>query len=631
MFTIAEITRLDAISIFYAPTLYPFVVATKLYYGKANEDIATFWSDTFGVTEPLQNKTFITGIVYKHTINYSKKDTQEQCLIDFESYHWNSQIQYLTIRLGLTYTFDYINYTFDKGIAIGLTNDKLRYFDNMPYYPFLLTTPIIEQSVDKFNYDQLSFIVASLQCDNKTGFFNIFKTTSIYGNKVSIKTGENGDTYTDLIERVTFYVEDYSFSVDIFDIAIQDIRKTLTAQIPNKILNIIDYPQLGDHSIGKTIKFGYGQLHDVPGMCVNENALDSEDPKFLFLEIITAVTKVYVKNTDDAWVEDAAITVDLVTGLVTVPSAKTGSSPNYNVLSVKADLTGIENTYASDIIKDLNERFLNLTYDSSNYDTVECEETEIKLDTIGLYMNTTKNIYEWIKEIQSLSTIGFKYTTTADNRRTIHLDNPNKDIVAVVPAIHVKNIALVKAESNKDDVYNKVYIGYNYSIENDSAPRIEITDYFDESFAEYKIERVYNKISGLLDSTAATKRARIQAEDYYKIHRVFELILIGAQYLNLQLYDIITVNLSLQNRTLIINDAYIEVLDGASTAVEELLTTDKYLDEQFDYIQTVLVGDTYFDTIRGQIISIKPDYLLQTNTIKLRQRDYSTVWEDIYG
>ncbi len=73
MFVVAEITRLDSISTFYAPTLYPFVVSAKLYYGKSNEDIATFWSDTFNVTEALDTKTFVTGIVYKHTINYSNK------------------------------------------------------------------------------------------------------------------------------------------------------------------------------------------------------------------------------------------------------------------------------------------------------------------------------------------------------------------------------------------------------------------------------------------------------------------------------------------------------------------------------------------------------------------------------
>lgn len=636
MYVIAEITRLKAISNYYAPE-YPFCVSRRHWYGDANEDIASFWSTDLGVTEPLTERTYITGIVYANTANYSVKNSLSQCLLDSESYYWNNTDQILTIHYNQLYHIDYTDLNFDVGIAIGLTNDKVRYFESRPYWPFLIDFPQIETSVDKFNYDQLSFIVDTISADNRTGFFNQFKNIPIFGNKVSIKTGNEGDEYTDLIERVNYYVEDYNFSADKFDLDVQDIRKTLTAQVPNKILNTTDYANLGDHSLGKVLSFGYsptnGFIHDIEGHCINENDLIANDPDFIFLEVLRGSSSsditVWVQSSDKVWIEDTGATVNWTTGIVTVPDAKTGTTP-YSVLPVKADVRGIANDHASDIIKDLNERFLGLTYDTSNYDTTEWEIEELYLAPISLYMDKTKDIYQWIKEVQSLSSVGFRYTSTSDNKRVIRIDNPNKSITLTVPSVRVKNIAEIVAESNKDDVYNKIYIGYNASIVNDTAARAENTDYFSESFSKYKIEKVYNKVSGLTTLVEATNRAVIQAEDYYQIHRVFEIILIGEQYLDLKLYDIIEVNISLETLKFIQNNVYIDTIGVANKLIPSL-TNIKTFQEVLSSIETELIGDEYFGLVRGQIISKKPDYNLKTNKIRLREREHSSVWEDIYG
>ncbi len=475
MFVAAEITRLEEISDPYIPTLYPFVVSFKFYYGAANEDIATFWSSTFSVTEPLTLRTFITGVVYNVSTNYSKKTTLVDCLSDDQSFFWDNTNQVLYIHYNQDHQIDQFTFNFDYGIAIGLTNDRIRYFENRPYYPYLLNFPQIEVLVDKLNYDQLSFIVDTISTDNRTGFFNQFKTVPIYGNQITIRTGEEGDSYVDLVERATYYIEDYNFSADTFDIDIQDVRKTLTAQVPNTILSIADYPDLGEHSIGKTLPFLYtpygGFSHDVPGHCINEEDLIASDPKFKFAEVLTvsstADISVWVLSSDQVWIEDTGISIDEGTGLVTVPDAKTGASP-YGVLQVKADCRGVLNTYASDIIKDLYSRFLSLTYDSSNYDIVEWETEEVFLAPVSLYMKTTKDIYEWIRELQSLSTVGFRHTTSLDNRKTIRVDNPNRSVTVTVPAIHIRNVPEVVAESNREDVYNKIYIGYNKALINDN-------------------------------------------------------------------------------------------------------------------------------------------------------------------
>jgi len=615
MYVVAEITRLKAISNYYAPTPeHPFCVSFKFWYGDANENIADFWTTDLGVTEPLTERTYITGVVYAHSVNYSVKDTLAECLLDSQSYYWNNADQILTIHYNQLHHIDYTDFNFDIGIAVGLTNDKIRYFENRPYWPFLINFPQIETSVDKFNYDQLSFIVDTMSCDNRSGFFNQFKTIPIYGNKVSIKTGNKGDEYIDLVERANYYVDDYNFSADKFDIDIQDVRKTLTAQVPNTILNNTDYPNLGEHSIGKIVPFGYsptdGFLHDVEGLLVNEEALNGTiKPDFLFLEVLRGSVvaddiTVWVKNADDVWIEQTSgVAVNWTTGIVTVDGAETSSGSNYSAFPVKANVRGIANNYASDIIKDMNERFLGLPYDSSNYDQTEWEVEESYLKPVTLYMDKTKDIYEWIKELQSLSIVGFRYTNTYNNKRTIRIDNPNRDLSYSIPTVHIKNVDEIIAESNKEDVYNKIYIGYNLSIINDTAPRTENIDYFDESFAEYGIEKVYNKTSGLITEAEAINRALVQAEDYFWIHKVFEIELIGEKYLDIRLYDILEVNISLQ--------------------IRKLTWTPTGIVSEW-------IGDEYFGKVRGQIVSKEPNYELQTNTIRLRQKEYSDLFESLY-
>lgn len=638
MFTTTELTRTNPISDFYVPTLWPLVVACRFWYGDSNEDIADFWKTTFGVTEALTQRIFVTGVVYNITINYAKKSSLPNCLADDESFYWDSADQILYIHYNILHSIDYFAFNFDYGVAVGLTNDTMRYFDNRPYRPFLLQFPQIETEVDKLEYNKLSFLVDKLIFDNKSGFFNQFKDIPIYGNQVVIKTGEEGDTHNELIERAVYYIDDYDFSADEFIVDIQDIRKTLTAQVPNTFINDIDFPYADDSSLGKLIPFGYGPLHSVPGILVNELDIDGTTaPQFILLEIIVGSVDsdvhIWMKNNDDVWIALIATTdytVNWSTGIITAVATRILSGSTYSAYPIKADVSGIANTYGSDPIKDLNNRYLSVAYDSDNYDTSTWESEETFLDPISFYMDKTLDIYEWFRQLQSASTVGFRYTTTTDNKRVILIDNPNKISVANVPAINIKNIDDVIAQSNKDDLYNKIYIGYNKSIIDDTAIQVEDISYFDESFDEYKIIKVLNKISGLVTSVPATNRASIQAEDYYKIRKIFECTLIGKEYLDLELYDIIDLELSLQTRVFAEAEVLQESLSSEDT-LQGVLTEGDAVQDNLNYWIVTLTGDEYFGPIHGQVVSKRPDYDFETNVIKVRERPYSNVWEDIFG
>lgn len=627
MFTVVELSRTQVIDTFHAADA-PFVVAAKLYYGATNEDIATFWTTTFGVDEPTAEETNIIGVVYDNTVNYAPKNSYSEMLLDERSFYWDQNEQTIYIHLIHNQQIGYVEENFAYGLAFGVTDDKVRYFNNKAFLPLLKSAPSIDYSVDKLEYDKLDFAYGRLIFNNIGGEFNQFKETPIYGNKVLIKTGNEGDTYDDLIFRREYYVEDYEFSVVDFLVDIQDPRKALSTQLPNKFFNTTAYPNIGDNSIGSPIPFAYGQLRDVPGYCINEQAVNgTTSPVFIFSEIITNVSEVWVKD-NDVWTS-VSFTPNYTTGEVTIPSARKLSGSTYDILRVKANIIGVAVTYASDIIKDINDRFLGITFDSSNYDLVQWAAEEVYLDPVGLYIDKVQDLFDYIRKLQGASTVGFKYDLIK-GKRTIIIDNPNKNIAFDIPSQAIFNIRDVVAESNKEDMYNKIAIGYDYSLEFDTATRAENDTYFKTSFDQYKIIKVFDPISGLLSSSYAANRAKIQAEDLHLIRRIFELRLYGEEYLDAQIFDLANVTIDIEYFKVKYN-TILQGLRNSSMIVQGTLTSTDIVSPLLSIVESYIERDELFGEIRGQIISVKPEYRQKFTTIRLRERPYSVAWEEVYG
>jgi len=633
MFTVVELSRTAASEYYFPPGLYPFSVQAKLYYGETNGDIADFWTTTFGVTEPVRPKRTITGLVYKYTTTYSSKESLLQSLADEQSFYWNNSEQILSIHLASTHQYVIKpEPVFQFGVAIGLTKDTPRVISGREYLPFISQLEPVAYEVDKFNYNQLNFIVNTLTLNNLSGFFNEFKDAPLYGNLVQVFTGEDGDTFDDLILRREYYVEDYDFSVRELIIELQDPRKSLTSQFPENYFTVNDYPNVGSKAEGKIIPFGYGALHDVPGYCVNEEALSATVfPVFKFLEEQADSTMTITMYVDDVWIPATGVTIDSATWEVTITGALSTSGTSYGVYDVRADLNGISNVYASDIIVDLNDRFLGIPYDTSNYDTTEWAIEEVYLQPIAYYVDKVDYIYNAIKDLQALSSVGFKYSMI-NGKRTIRCDNPNRALAVTVPFIDVFNIEDVVADSNKDNMYNFIQIGYHKSIKEGTSNIKQNREYQEASFRLYRIYTVYDVESGLTSATWAQNRADIQAEDLHLIRTLYEVVLSGTAYLSIKLYDIIQIELDMYDSKATSQ----KVIQCGRTSADVLIGTDPT--DCTHVIQSVEIDEEYkivpikelFGTIRGQVISVMPDYDLELTTVIVRERPVSEVWSDIF-
>lgn len=639
MYTIIEISRIEPITGLYAPYA-PFVVKGKLFYGDTNAEIASWWTGSpFNVSEPIRSRQTVSGVVYNNTINYTRKDSIAECVADEKSYYWDDDNQELYIHLDHNVTMTEDN--FAVGIAIGLSTDGVRYVSGKEFLPFVTSFPAISNEVDKFNYSKTNYASGSIVVNNRSGFFNQFKESPIYGNLVEIKTGEDDDEYDDLTLRQSFYVNDYDFGSQELTIDVQDTRSSLTKLIPDKFFNDTDYPDIETKNIGKLVPFAFGPsspispthyFDDVPGFCINGTAISSTvDPIFVFVEGFNTVINVQYLE-DDIWKTSTLFTIDYSKFELTIPEAKKVSGTDYGYTKVKCSLIGlslISEQKTSDVIRDINYWFLDIEYDSSNYNISEWESAKNYMHANGIYLDKQQTIDQVITSLQSTDIAGFKYDTV-NGKRTLLLDNPNKDESFVVPYIDVFNLNSLIADSNKDDMYNRIVILYDESIINDTYKREENNDYYDASFAKYNITKEY-EIKTKIQSTLVAEKASLLAEDLSEIRLVYELVLVGEKYLDLQIFDILEVELDINKVKFVYHDVWQKVLSTTGANIQKVLSGSPVIQKTFYPIEVVDDTTELFGTVRGQIISVKPDFKMGLTTIQLRERPWSTVWEDIYG
>lgn len=661
MFVTLELTKREAMDQQMAPTLYPFVFAIKLWFGKDNSQVAPFWTDTFGATEDTQERYIVDDVVRSGINHYAQKSTAALCISDQQSFYFDIDNQILYIHIEHDHCQLTVNTNYTYRYAIGLTNDKPRYFYDIPFYPYISDLSSIEKEVDKFDYDELTLLVDTITFNNRSGFFNQFQDAPLYGNIMILKTGEEGDEYTDLVERLIFYIEDYDLSAEEFSVDIQDIRSIDTLDIPSETFSQDDYEYLDDDDDDEIIPFVCGPVIGVPGTCINPNNItkytDSDgntayvDPQFIFCSVVSEFTTVYIEDSDSdtgytaltaAELAECSWDYDADPCILTIPfdlvcdsDEDVDDDDTYTVSDVKADLTGLANSYGSDPIKQLSERYLGVSYDEDNYDIDTWETEEKYLAPIGWYLDSQQSIYEWFADFQCLSSVGFRFDFDATRRRKILVDNPNRDVKYTIPNVHVGNILTADGEKDIDEIYNIIDLKYNVDQEDtDTYDEVVNEDYLTESETIHGgIISEYDKTIGVLDDTEASNRAAIQAEDDSFVRNNFTIELWGEKYFDIDLYDVLEVELTLEQLDIIRGTVLKETTDSSEVEliVQDTIGADEEYEEQFSQITTETVGDELFGTVRGQVVSVQPDFELKKNTITLRERAYSDVWEDIYG
>lgn len=557
----------------YAPFVYQQQPATHT--------TADYWINAFGASdESTVNNIHINDFIRDYYNNYSETNNLQDCLDTIQSF-----FNILFVHYELEYSPFTDNY-YEFGRAYGFCTDQSIYIDDIFYNGIITSIPSVAQQQDLVNYEKLAFMNGSLELLNNEGILDEFITDDITGTKIrtyylNYISGVSDYTRSQLESQAAYFIEDYSISLTKAIIDLQDLRAKQNIQIPTELFTLADYPNIKDKYIDDVIPIIYGKVRRSEAIPVDGELGSGNDITFRQALLLTTLGTVQVEI-DDQWSTKVPTSSDLITGTFVLAEAD-GRKANGEPYKCRViDSIGIVNTYASDIIKDLNERYINVDYNNSLYSTTEWEAEETELESIGIVFNKQLELYEAIAEIQRGSNVGFRYEIAADGRRTIRIDNLERDSVFYVPNIEIMNIFESPIRTYKELLSAIINVGYAKDYESDKYLHVENDDYMDDVLQEYREQPTVKFDTHLITQLQAEDRAELYVSRFSEMPKILETTLKGIEYFSVRIYDIIE----------------IEITNGSVNA-----DTGE------------IIGREFFGIWKVQVLSIDPDYNIQSNNI----------------
>ncbi len=553
----------------------------------ATHQTASYWINEFGaVDESIIFNIYINDFIRDYYNNYSETNNLLDCIDTEQSFFWlaTSYILYNHFEHDLSpFTDNYYEY----GRAFGFNNKSPIYIDDVFYKPIMLTIPSIAQQQDLVNYEQLAGMTGSIEFTNVEGKFDEFIDIDITGTKIRLYylndiSGVDNYTRSQLVSLASYFIENDSISMNKYSIDLQDLRLKQNIEIPIETFNTTDYPDIKDSYVENIIPLLYGPVRRSEAIPIDGELGSGNDIDFRQAIILTSLGTVQVEI-DDQWTTKTPTATNIILGEFTLAEAdgrKANGEP-YKCRVVNS--IGIAITYSSDIIKDLNERYINVSYNNSLYDTTEWESEEIQLESIGIVFNKSIKLYEAIRMVQAGSNIGFRYDIAADGRRTIRIDDVDRTPIAYIIRNQIKGLIESPIETNKELLSAIVKVGYAKDYNSDKYLYVTNSDYQDSVLEKYREQPTVEIKTDLITQVQAENRAELYAARFSNMPRVVPLIIMGIDYYTLRIYDVIEAELTL---------AFVNADTGEVTGERE-----------------------FFGVWKIQVLGIDPDFNEQGNNI----------------
>ncbi len=477
--------------------------------------------------------------------NYLEVDSLEQCRINNKSWFYNFGKQKLHIHYD-NYNPWWIFYSTLIGFIEGYS-DKLVYIDNIYYAPLIKSIPSIAQQQDLIKYGEMATINGGMVFNNVEGNFDYLINDNIFGNTLNLYYLDDkiaNPLITDLMQIGQFFIDDYDLNLQEAEIRIQDKRLSKEADIPTEIFNATDYRYLNDDFQGEVVPIIYGSPRRSEAIPVDSEG--SGNVTFRQALILTALGTVQVLD-NDVWTTVVPVSSDLPNGsfVLNDSDCRNGGTPTGDVFDCRVlASTGIIITYASDVIKDLNSRYLDIEYNTTNYDTTEWELEEISLTTISVVFNEQLKLTQAIKQIQDGANIGFRYETNPVGKRTIRINDYDRTKTFDIYYEDILNNSLLPVKTDKEYVSSVLDVKYSKDFLSGKYLTVRNTDFQESVNANYNIENITPVKTFLDNASDADDLATWYLTRFSVIPKIAEITVMGETFLNMRIYDIGNIDLT---------------------------------------------------------------------------------------
>ena len=504
------------------------------------------------------------------------------------SFYWDNDNKLLYIRLE---DFDPPGlHNVSPGLIQGFSNRGVVYVDDLYYAPLLISAPRLGIQQDLQGETKLTFFTGNVELSNTGGDLDELKDDPVYGNDLFIAHLDDDDvdaegvaTRTDLQYLASLYVEDYGIGLQRMVLRVKDRRAAQNIEILIDRFSADDYPDINETYIGQVIPLLYGQVREIPAIPLSDPA-GAGAVDYRVASVMTVLGSVYTLQAE-VWTSVAPTESDVATGTFTLAEID-GRNAAGGLFDCKVvDPVGVPVTYASDVIKDLFDRMLGVTYNSSNYDTTEWEAEETGLTTVGLAITKPTKLYDVIGDLSAGANVVVRFEFLPTGERTIRLDDWSRAVSLHVPVVDILKATAIEVDTDTDLLAATVVVEYARSYVTDVMLRHEDTSQQETVLNKYRQQPTLTTPTHLINSTHAALRADYDIERFTDVHGLVVLDLMGAQYLALRIYDVLTVELGYG---------------------------------EFDLDLGTFTGDREFYGIqKAQVIGVDPDFEAETNKVRV--------------
>jgi hypothetical protein len=587
IFTFAQTTILDTSTFNYTDS---FIITKYFKY-----NVPSWWYTTFGAPHDISTDapSIITDI-FIDGVKLLQAETYAQLPDNIGTWFYNAGTGQLSIHFSHDVTPESIEIQYGNGF--GFSDNGLVYIDSTLYLPYLKNVPTINKQEDLVGYSKPSYINASITVANENGVLDNLKDEALIGNTAFLsyidddKIIDNQASSADVIRLATWFIDTLTEGMDEWRFSVQDTRK-VDLKVPTRTFLLSDYPNLEPSDEGKIVPLIYGKVRRAPCTPTNPTATGSTSATFRVGELYTTLHTVYVKI-NDTWVTRTPSSEDAANGTFTIPNARaTSNDAPYECV---ADVTGIAIVRASDVIKDLYNRFANIPFNDLYYDTLRWAEEETALPTFGLVVSEKTDIIQVINRVQNGVYPGFRFSVDVNGKRVIIVDDRTKPISRFVDSIRIFNRERLQIEENSEFLFNSVTVAYDKEYAGGKLKRVTNDDYEDSVITNYQWKNTQEIELLLNDDDLATEAAAAKALEYSLPSRVAQPQFVGNDFFTTEIYDIIAFNTALDDTA--------EIWTGTAPS------------------------RPFFGVLVGQVLSVDPDYANKSTNMRLRilpDRTYS--------
>jgi hypothetical protein len=587
IFTFAKTTILDTSTFNYTDS---FIITKYFKY-----DVPAWWYTTFGAPHDIsvEAPSIITDI-FIDGIKLLQAETYAQLPDNIGTWFYDAGTGQLSIHFSHDVTPESVEIQYGNGF--GFSDNGLLYIDSTLYLPYLKNVPTINKQEDLVGYSKPSYLNASITVANENGVLDNLKDEALIGNTGFLsyidddKIVDNQASSSDVVRLATWFIDTLTWGMDEIRFSVQDTRK-IDLKVPTRTFLISDYPDLDPTNEGKLVPLIYGKVRRAPCTATEPGVTGSTSATYRVGELYTTLHTVYVKI-EDTWVTRTPSSEDAANGTFRIPNAR--ATVNDAPYECAVDVTGITITYASDVIKDLYNRYADIPFNDLYYDTLRWADEEVLLPTFGFVVSESTDIMQVINRAQNGVYPGFRFTVDVNGKRIIIVDDRTKPVLRFVDSILIFNRERLQIEENSEFLFKSVTVAYDKEYSGGTFKRVTNDDYEDSVIADYQWKNTTELQLLLNDTALATSAAAARALEYSLPSRVAQPQFVGTDFFTTEIYDIIAFNTALDDTA--------EIWTG--------VTPDR----------------PFFGVLVGQVLSVDPDYNNKSTNMLLRilpDRTYS--------